>query len=49
MVSWCGHLQEGIWKVRKKMKVSQRRNLKREIILLHRNMQGKYGKLWGKF
>jgi hypothetical protein len=32
------------WKVRKKMKDSQRKNLKREIILMHRNMLEKYGK-----
>jgi hypothetical protein len=37
MVSWCGQLQEGIWKVGKKMD-SQRRNMRRGIILLHRNM-----------
>jgi hypothetical protein len=33
-----------IWEVRKNLKGRQRRNLKREIILLHRNMYGKYGK-----
>jgi hypothetical protein len=37
MVSWCGQLQEGIWEVRKKMD-RQRKNMRRKIILLHRNM-----------